>query len=111
MEINGIEIKPGMVVTTKEAKYTNGILGIITSHWIAFPIKNGDIRFVNINEHRYTTNNFSINDAIVAIYDLSDGRNITSGKILWIKDTIELSMQEIADKFNINVNQLKIKEQ
>lgn len=102
MEINGVEIKPGMVFVTNPED-ENDI-------FIVFPTKDG------LSVVGYFTSYFNplksfyrdYKDNIIEIHDLSDGHSITGGKILWEKSK-EYTMQEIADKLGIPVEQLRIK--
>lgn len=94
MKINGIEIKPGMIITCK-----NG------ADYIAFPTKEG-IAFASTLVGEWTT---AIPEDIIAIRDLTEGRYLTSGKILWkLKEEIVLTMDQIAEKFGYDVKQIKI---
>ena len=101
MEINGIEIKPGMVIETKYKE-----------SWIVFPTKK-DLAVVNYDARQWDNFNsfieFFKNDT-EAIYDLSDGNFLAGGVKLWEKPKeIVLTMDQIAEKFGIPVEQLKIK--
>lgn len=94
MVFNGIEIKPGMVITT-----SNGI------NYIAFPTAKG-IAFTNNGLGGWTS---SFPEDIIRIHDLAVGEFIDSGKILWEKPKkVVLTKQQIAEKFGINVEQLVI---
>ena len=96
MKINGIEIKPGMIITCK-----NG------ADYIAFPTKKG-LAFASIFVGEWTT---TIPEDIIAIRDLVEDGCLTSGKILWKKpkEKIVLTMDEIAEKFGYDVEQIQIK--
>lgn len=96
MKINSIEIKPGMIITCE-----NG------TDYIVFPTKKG-LAFANITVGEWTT---TIPEDIIAIRDLVEGGYLTSGKILWKKpkEKIVLTMDEIAEKFGYNVEQIQIK--
>lgn len=95
MEINGIEIKPGMVINTKE----NG-------DYIVFPTNKG-MAFVNNTYGGWTS---TVPNDIIEIHDLSEGVNIDNGAILWKKPKeIIITMDEIAEKFGYPVESIKIK--
>lgn len=95
MKINGIEIKPGMIITCENS-----------ADYIAFPTKKG-LAFVSIFANEWTT---TIPENIITIRDLVEDGYITSGKILWKKPKeIVLTMDEIAKKFGCPVEQIKIK--
>lgn len=108
MKINGIEIKPGMIIKTKEekGKYHN---------YVVFPLLEGELGVIAYDKYswdniRYFIKNHSSD--IISIHDLTSNNlgGLDNGKILWEKPTeVELTMQEIADKFGIPVKQLKIK--
>lgn len=101
MEINGVEIKPGMVIETNNSEY-----------WIVFPTKKGLavvkhgkdiwgslIRFVS--KH---------NEEITMIYDLPGMDSLTEGEVLWGKPKeVVITMDEIAKKFGYPVEYIKIK--
>ena len=97
MRINGIEIKPGMVLETERAKY------------VVFPTDTAYAEgyvFTNINSGGWST---GIPNNIIAIYNPPCGGPICSGKILWEKSKeVVLTMDQIAKKFGIPVEQLKI---
>lgn len=96
MKINGIEIKPGMIITCENS-----------ADYIAFPTKEG-LAFANIFVGEWTT---TIPEDIIAIRDLVEDEYLTSGKILWKKpkEKIVLTMDEIAEKFGYDVEQIQIK--
>ena len=101
MKLKGIEIKPGMVVITENAKY------------VAFPSKRSDcpIAFANITTGGWTR---SIPETfLVEIHDLFTGEGgLDSGELLWSKEwDRELTMDEIAEKFGIPVKCLRIKKE
>lgn len=102
VKINGIEIKPGMVITT-----TNNYF------WVAFPTKKG-LAVVSYQDNSwYFIDNFikTYKENIVSIKDLTEGYTLSGGNILWEKPKeVVLTMQEIADKFNIPLKNLRIKE-
>ena len=93
MKLKGIEIKPGMVIITKNARY------------IAFPSRksNCSIAFANITTGGWTG---SIPEVFVEkIYDLiTDGES----ELLWSQEwNKEITMSEIAEKFGIPVEHLR----
>jgi hypothetical protein len=97
MKLKGIEIKPGMVIITKNARY------------IAFPSRKSDcsIAFANITSGGWTG---SIPEVFVEkIYDLiTDGES----ELLWSQEwNKEITMSEIAEKFGIPVEHLRIKKE
>jgi hypothetical protein len=97
MKLKGIEIKPGMVIITKNARY------------IAFPSRksNCSIAFANITTGGWTG---SIPEVFVEkIYDLiTDGES----ELLWSQEwNKEITMSEIAEKFGIPVEHLRIKKE
>jgi hypothetical protein len=97
MKLKGIEIKPGMVIITKNARY------------IAFPSRKSDcsIAFANITSGGWTG---SIPEVFVEkIYDLiTDGES----ELLWSQEwNKEITMSEIAEKFSIPVEHLRIKKE
>lgn len=100
MKLKGIEIKPGMVIVTKNTKY------------IAFPSKryNCPIAFANITAGGWTYNIPEI--CVEKIYDLTTDVAIDSGKLLWAQGwDREITMSEIAEKFDIPVKYLRIKKE
>nr|DAR02419.1 MAG TPA: hypothetical protein [Crassvirales sp.] len=102
VKIHDIEIKPGMVITT-----TNN------SFWIAFPTEKG-LAVINYGAYTWDLIDNFINhykEKIISIRDLSKGKSLSEGNILWKKsEEVVLTMQEIADKFNIPLKNLRIKE-
>lgn len=99
MILKGIEIKPGMVVKTQHATY------------VAFPIGIPDtpIAFANLTAGGWTL--FLFDGCIQEIYNLPMERVIDSGELLWKKEwDREITMAEIAEKFGIPENRIRIKE-
>lgn len=100
MKLKGIEIKPGMVIVTKNAKY------------VAFPTKKPyhSIAFANITEGGWTS---TIPETFIdEIRDLLTEGVIDSGKLLWTQEWgREITMSEIAEKFGIPVKHLRIKKE
>lgn len=106
MTINGVELKAGMVIETEK------------DCWVVFPTQKG----LAVINYTYTTSRISSWDLIgdfirqhkneiKSIHDISNGGSLTDGEILWEKpQEVVLTMQEIADKFGINVEQLRIAE-
>lgn len=102
MEINGIEIKPGMVLVG--TNYSNKKVCLV-----AFPIKNG-IAYSNVTEGGWTSNYTAIISDLLCIRKVSEGSFIYDGEILWEKpEEVVLTMNQIAEKFGVPVEQLKIK--
>lgn len=100
MKLRGIEIKPGMVIVTKNAKY------------VAFPSKmyNCPIAFADIIAGGWTYDMPEI--YVEKICDLTTNMTIDSGKLLWTKEWYrEITMDEIAEKFDIPVKYLRIKKE
>lgn len=101
MKINGIEIKPGMVIETQ----SKGI-------WVVFPTEKG-LSVIKYQENSwYLLESFVkyFKDDIEVIYGLSNGDSLTGGIKLWEKSKeIVLTMDQIAEKFGIPVEKLKIK--
>lgn len=107
MIINGVELKAGMVIETEK------------DCWVVFPTQKG-LAVINYNKHDRTTPHPSSWDLIgdfvreykneiKSIHDISNGCSLADGEILWEKPKeVVLTMQEIADKFGINVEQLRI---
>lgn len=94
MEINGIKIKPGMVIIT-----ANNIA------YIAFPTKEG-MAFINTSRGSWYKNT---PDNIVKIRDLSEGGRIDNGTILWEKPKeVVITMDQIAEKFGYPIEIIKI---
>lgn len=94
MEINGIEIKPGMVITTT------------TAIFITFPTKVG-MAFMDIDSGDWTP---SVPRNITVIQDISKGERITTGAVLWKKpEEVVITIDQIAEKFGYSAEQIKIK--
>lgn len=95
MKINGIEIKPGMVITTED-----------NIDYIAFPTREG-IAFANNTYGGWTSR---VPENIVRINDLTIGEYIDAGATLWEKPKeVVITMDEIAKKFGYPVEQIKIR--
>ena len=88
MKLKGIEIKPGMVILTKNARY------------VAFPTGMSDcpIAFANITVGEWVC---SIPETFVEkIYDLITDGGLDSGELLWSQEwNREITMNEIAKKY------------
>lgn len=100
IQINGIEIKPGMIIST-----SSEIL------WIVFPIKNELAVVSYYSNSWYLLKSFIkfFKEDIEVIYDLSTGDSITSGTILWEKSKeIVITKEQVAEKFNVPIKYLKI---
>lgn len=102
MKINGIEIKPGMVL--EGTTYDGQNVSLIVA-----PFKDKNI-FINVNEGGWTDSYKIYIKHLTAIRDISERSNLKNGKILWeYKKEIILTIKEIADKFGYDVDQIKIK--
>jgi hypothetical protein len=100
MKLKGIEIKPGMVIASKSAKY------------VAFPLYGScpSLAFANITKGGWTTDISS--NVIKEIHNPPTTGVIDSGELLWAeKWNREITMDEIAEKFGIPVKQLRIKKE
>ena len=101
MKLKGIEIKPGMVIITKNVKY------------VTFSVKESylSIAFANITAGGWTST--IPETSIDEIRDLlADRGGLDSGELLWTKEwDRELTMDEIAEKFDIPVKYLRIKKE
>lgn len=104
MKINGIEIKPGMGICIHNTSCSN--------FYVVFPLKDslGVISYGGPFDWDPLKNFLEYNsEKIVAIYDIGNEQSIR-GPVLWEKSKeIEITMDEIAKKFNIPVEQLRIK--
>lgn len=104
MEINGVEIKPGMGIYINEKTY---------SHlYIVFPIKDGlgvipygeAGRWLELSEFLET-----YKEKIVAICGLAEVGVSIGNNILWEKPKeVVITMDQIAEKFGYPVEQIKI---
>lgn len=113
MEINGIEIKPGMVINLKYPE-VNGLIS-----YVVFSLKHrlAVIQYDTNNHYRVGYWTDSVNDFydthkdyIEEIRDVTDNAILDGGTILWKKPKeIILTMDEIAEKFGYPVEQLRIK--
>lgn len=102
VKIHDIKIKPGMVITT-----TNNYF------WVVFPTEKGLAVISYETNSWYLIDNFinHYKEKIISIRDLSKGTRLSEGNILWKKPKeVVLTMQEIADKFDIPLKNLRIKE-
>ena len=113
MEINGIEIKPEMVINLKYPE-VNGLIS-----YIVFSLKHrlAVVQYGTNDHYRggYWIDNVNDfynkhKDYIEEIRDVTDNALLDGGTILWKKPKeIILTIDEIANKFGIPVEQLKIK--
>lgn len=108
MKINGIEIKPGMVIETEERNQK------IT--YVVFPCLDGSLCVIGLQNCIWEDLSTFVNEystKIIAIRNLLDGsdcRCLLDGKILWKKQCIkEVSIEEVAEKFGVKPNQIRIK--
>jgi hypothetical protein len=97
-------LKPGYLV-----EYEDGVRCVLTQdvHGNVFGVE------IHNDQHWATLKDLS---HIVAVYQITSPSNLhyqvlfeSSTKKVWEKQEVELTMQQIADKFGIDVNQLKIK--
>lgn len=96
MKLKGIEITAGMVIITESGtKYVTAPIEIPGYRFGFFSIYGGWTAYLNES---------TINE----IKSPPRGKSIDSGITLW-KRSYELSMQEIANKFGIPVEHLRIK--
>ena len=107
MKINGIEIKPGMVIEIEnDGKKLS---------YVVFPLLDGELGIISYDGSSWDTIKYFIgyySSKIVCIHDLTSTRlgGLTSGKVLWEKPKeVVITMQEVADKLGIPVEQLRIK--
>lgn len=101
MKLKGIEIKPGMVIITKSTMY------------VAFPSKRPNYPIVFANT---TSGGWALTIPETYIEEirglLADRGGLDSGELLWTKEwDRELTMDEIAEKFDIPVKYLRIKKE
>lgn len=104
MKINGVEIKPGMVLIGKDANNRDNIL-------VAFPLQKG-IGFATVRSDAtsWTTDYTTRIKRLIEIRDLAPDDNIVKGNLLWDESReVVLTMDEIAKKFGYSVEQIKIK--
>lgn len=102
IKINGIEIKPGMVLKGSNYDDQDTIL-------IVAPFKDKNV-FINVNKGGWTSDYKNYIKHLTAIKDISERDKLGNGKILWeYKEEIILTIKEIADKFGYDVDQIKIK--
>lgn len=104
VKIHDVEIKPGIGIYVDD-KYNNNNL------YIVFPTKDG-LGLINygLSCHWLHLDQFlsEYKNRIVAIYDLANEHSIT-GKILWeAPKKVIITMEEIAKKFGVSVEQIQI---
>lgn len=115
MNINGIEMKPGMVIAVDFGDYkpipfvvhslTDGTLMVF---------QYGDFRKSPYPSQIKSLKDFyEVNkDKFVEIYELelSDKGQLLRGKTLWLKDKyyVFVTIEEIAEKFGVSTGQIKI---
>lgn len=108
MEINGIEIKPGMVIEIE--------IDDKSISYVVFPLLDGELGMISYSKSSWDRIEYFIrhySSKIVCIHDLTSTElgGLTSGEVLWEKPKeVVLTMGEIADKFGVPVEQLRIKE-
>lgn len=111
-------IEPGLIV-----EFSNGEIGIIVSYekgWYILIINNLCYCYSSDFDNNLNCRqdlDYSIKTIYKAINPIGFNveKNIKNCSIIWTrgessKSTIELTMQEIANKFNISIQQLRIKE-
>lgn len=109
MEFHGVEIKPGMVIVIDEPT-------VLNVPYIVFPRKDA-LAVIKYGAtswgkwcilEEFIENNYK---DIKAIYDTPEGKQGLFGNIIWKKgpEEIVLTMDEIAKKFGVSVEQIKIK--
>lgn len=102
VKIHGIEIKPGMVITT------NNI-----AHWVVFPFEEG-LGVVCYGDKIWGSIGNFILDYEKDITFIRDkvspiNNSLTSGKVLWEKPKkIVITKKEVADKFGVSIENLTI---
>lgn len=105
--INGVEIKPGMVIeiqdNDKELSY------------VVFPLLNGRLGLICYNKSSWSGIEYFIkyySHKIICIHDLTSEElgGLSRGKVLWEKPKeIILTIDEIAEKFGCPAEQIRIK--
>ena len=97
-------LKPGYVI-----EYDDGSRFVITQD------VHGNIYGISLGETGSWTS-LESTEGIVKVYEVTKPRcyhityQVDKLPVVWERKEVELTMQEIADKFGINVNQLRIKE-
>lgn len=108
MEINGISIKAGMIIVVKLSEVQN------EEFFIVFPIQNNNLGLVQYGGGLYWDNIQSFytqyKNYITEIYNLApESGSICGGELLWKrKEVKEFTMEEIAKKLNIPIEEFKI---
>ena len=107
MEINGISIKAGMIIVVKLSEVQN------EEFFIVFPIQNNNLGLVQYGGDLYWDNIQSFykqyKNYITEIYNLApESGSICGGELLWKRKVKEFTMEEIAKKLNIPINEFKI---
>lgn len=103
MKFNGIVIRPGMVLVSSTG-----------TMYIVFPAK-GYLATVTYRDDVNTCNCwYTLEDTlsskdIVKVLDAPKNL-ISDGKVLWEKSEVVITMKDIAEKFNCQVEQIRIKE-
>ena len=97
-------LKPGYVI-----EYAEGHQHVIVQD------VHGNVFGLEIGDSQYWTSLDGRLDSIIAVYQIDSPSNLHMKfhrnhlTKVWERPEVELTMQQIADKFGINVNQLKIK--
>lgn len=108
MEINGISIKAGMIIVVKLSEVQN------EEFFIVFPIQNNNLGLVQYGGDLYWDNIQGFykqyKNYITEIYNLApETGSICGGELLWKrKEVKEFTMEEIAKKLNIPIEEFKI---
>lgn len=108
MKINGVEIKPGMVIKTIDNNNKK-------DYYVVFPLLNGELGVISYNNVSWSDIEYFVkwySSKIICIHDLTSTElgGLDSGKVLWEKPKeVILTMDEIAKKFGYPVEQIKIK--
>lgn len=111
MKINGIKIKPGMVLIVDE--------GARKISYVIFPCLDGSLGVISLQKHTWDSLSSFIktyHSKIVAIHDMLDSSEcgcLLDGDILWEKPkeiviTIEQAIREVAKKYGVKPNQIRI---
>lgn len=106
---NGVKIKPGYIIRILTT------YGLYTNDYLVYPVSENFSKYqmamVNLDGHEIVPiEEFQYEKDIIAIYGLMEDKSmITSGETLWEKPKIvTITKQEIADKFGIDINLIKI---
>lgn len=104
MKLQGIELKPGMIIKGLN-KHNHIVLGVI------FPFNDGTFGFIDYYDIYEYYNDFNSLEKIYQIYDVPDRDSLTSGKILWTDNNnnkVKYTKKDIAIKLGINIDSFEI---